>query len=435
MALRTRLDLRQRQTQRQTQRLGLSAGVTTALHILRLPAADLAEELAREAATNPFLLPGLPPPIPAGQGLPQGLQPGLADTLPAAEPDWQEALLRQLALRDLPPPVARLAAFLVGELDDRGWLDSPLDGLARDHDLDPDDLAAALAAIQSCDPPGVGARDLTECLALQLVDLGLPVAEARATLAELPRFARRDWAGIARRLGLSQDQARARAALLRRLTPHPVRIAVGPIPILRPDLIVTRSQLGEPGVALARDHLPRPRIDSAMARRAAADGFGAALLERARALVRAVDSRGATLLRIGTWLVRRQDRALTRGPGALRPALRADCAAELGLHPSTVSRAVAGKALMAEGRLWPLARLFTTPAPGADSADPDRPGAAAVRHRIAALIAAEDPARPLSDAALVRILAEGGVDMARRTVAKYRNGLRIPAAHLRRNRN
>jgi RNA polymerase sigma-54 factor len=98
-------------------------------------------------------------------------------------------------------------------------------------------------------------------------------------------------------------------------------------------------------------------------------------------------------------------------------------------------RAAAGKALLADGRLWPLARLFTTPAPGRDGNATDTPGAAAVAHRIATLIAAEDPARPLTDTALQTILASEGVDMARRTVAKYRHGLRIPSAPRRRERN
>jgi RNA polymerase sigma-54 factor len=439
MALRTRLDLRQ------IQRLGLSDRVLAALHILRLPAADLAEALAREAETNPFLLPGLPPPPPA----PLAMAPGAdaLDLLAARAPDWQMDLLHQIAQRALPPGIARLAALLVGELDDRGWLDVPLADLAAQGGHDAGDLARALAVVQSCGPPGVGARDLDECLALQLVDLGLTPDQARAMLTELPRFARRDWPGLRRALGLTQAQVLARADLLRRVSPRPIAPPPGPEHHLRPDLVLTRGPLGEVGVDLARDHLPRPAIDLALARSAQAQGFGTDLLDRARALVRAVDNRGATLLRVGQWLVQRQAPALRDGPGALRAATRADCAADLGLHPSTVGRAVAGKALMADGRLWPLARLFSTPAPGtapgtARGTDPapgggtgDAPAPAAARaiaHRIAALIAAEPSARPRSDQAIAQILGTEGVDIARRTVAKYRSGLRIPAAHLRR---
>lgn len=420
MALRPRLDLRQ------IQRLGLSPGVMVALNVLRLPPSELAEALAEEARANPFLLPGLPPPLPAGPVADDG---GL-DTLTARSADWQEDLLHQIGLQPLPPRMAALAARLVAELDERGWLEAPLAELAAEAGCDLPEMEAALAALQACEPAGIGARDLTECLRLQLLDLGLTAAEADAMLAELPRFARRDWPGLQRALRLDRAGVEARAALLRRLTPHPLAALAAPAgQILRPDLVVTRGPLGEILVEPARDHLPRPAIDAGLARRAEAEGFGAELLERARALVKAVEARGATLLRVGQWLAQRQDRALREGAGALRAASRRDCAAALGLHPSTVGRAVAGKALMAQGRVWPLAALFTPPRPDA------REGSArALAHRIAALIAAEPPDRPLGDGALAAHLATEGVDIARRTVAKYRNGLRIPPAHLRRRR-
>lgn len=416
MALTTRLELRQ------TQRLGLSARVLGSLAILRLPAADLAEHLAAEAAANPFLLPGLPPGGPlAGTALD-------LEALGAAETSWQVQLLGQIALLPVPPAVVRMAARLVGELDDRGWLDVPLAEIAARDGLDPDDLAAGLAALQSCEPAGVGARDLDECLRLQLIDRGLTEPEARATLAELPRFARRDWVGVGRALGLDPAGAQARAALLRGLTPRPIAPPDGPAPApLRPDLVLVRNATGPDRVEPATDHTPRPRIDAALADRARAEGFGAEMLDRALALLRAVDSRGATLVRVGAWLVNRQAAALRLGPGALRPASRAECAADLGLHPSTVGRAVAGKALMADGRLWRLESLFSAPGPTAGG-----PAARAIAHRLAALIAAEPPGRPLSDDALARMLGAEGVDIARRTVAKYRNGLRIPPAHRRR---
>jgi RNA polymerase sigma-54 factor len=420
------MTLSPRLTQRQTLRLGLSTRVLGALAVLRLPAAELAEYLAAEAAVNPFLLAGPPRSGPVAAG---GLDPD-PEALHGAELSWQADLLRQIGQMALPPAIARLAAFLVGELDERGWLDVPLDEIAAREDLDEGALAAALAALQSCEPAGVGARDLTECLALQLVDLGLTADEARATLAELPRFARRDRAGLMRALGLDAQGLAGREALLRRIDPNPVAGRGGPPPVpVVPDLVLVRNATGLDRVEPARDHWPAPRIDAALAARAQADGFGRDLLDQALALVRAVEDRGRTLVRIGDWLVQRQQAALRDGLGALKPATRAECAAALGLHPSTVGRAVSGKALVADGRLWRLEVLFSGPAgAGAD----DGPAARAVAQRLAAMIAAEPPARPLSDAVLARRLALEGVDIARRTVAKYRNGLRIPPAHRRR---
>lgn len=407
---------------RQTQRLGLSGRVLGALAVLRMPALDLAEAVAAEAAANPFLRASLPRAGPALGG-------GGAELIAAHAPSWQEDLLLQIARMTLPPGVARLAARLVAELDERGWLDVPLPEIAARDGLDPDLLERALAALQTCEPAGVGARDLTECLTLQLVEMGLSAPEARATLAELPRFARRDRAGLMAALGLDPAALQLRAALVRRLDPDPLgaRAAPPPAPLV-PDLVLRRNPTGPDRVELAQDRLPVLRLDAALAARAQADGFGAEMLARAQALLRAVEGRGSTLLRVGAWLAQRQEAALRLGPGALRPASRAECAADLGLHPSTVGRAVAGKALMVEGRLWPLARLFSGPA----GADPEAPAARAAAHRIAALIAAEPPDRPLSDARLAERLSREGVDIARRTVAKYRDGLRIPPAHRRR---
>jgi RNA polymerase sigma-54 factor len=413
-------DLRLGQALRQ--RLGLSGRVLGALAVLRLPAAELAEMLLAEAATNPFLRAGPPP----ARATATALDPEL---LGAAEPSWQLDLMRQLAQMPLSGAVLRLAARLVAELDERGWLDVPLAEIAARDGLDPAELEAALAAVQACDPAGVGARDLNECLTLQLVDLGLSRDEARATLAELPRFARRDRTGLMRALDLDAPALEARAALLRRLDPDPVGARAAPLPApLVPDLVLVRNPTGPDRVELAAEHLPAVRLDSALAERAHAEGFGADLLARALELMRAVEGRGRTLQRVGEWLVRRQEAALRLGPGALRPASRTDCAAELGLHPSTVGRAAAGKALVADGRLWPLATLFSGPA----GADREGPAARAAAHRIAALIAAEPADRPLSDGRLAERLSREGVDIARRTVAKYRNGLRIPPAHLRR---
>lgn len=448
MATTPRLDLRQRQTQR----LGLSAQVLTGLAVLKMSGIELAEALSREAEENPFLLPGLPPPRTAGAGAMRAADDDATARIAARPPDWQMALLEQIGLLALPPDIAALARALVAELDARGRLDSDLGSLAARWKVRPETLEAALAALQGCEPAGVGARGLTECLALQLTAFGMAPADALATLAEMTRFGRRDWDGAARALGITRQEATQRAALLRRLSPDPVgHLRDEAAPTLRPDLILVRAADGTPGVQLARDDLPQPALDAALVSRAAAQGFGTALLARAQAMIRAVEGRHATLLRIGTWLVRRQAAALSEGAGALRPALRRDCAAALGLHPATVGRAVAGKALLADGRLWPLSRLFTRAAPGAMGQMPvignsealyhdagvaadESPAAAAIAHRIARLIAQENPKQPLSDDRLQRILANEGVDMARRTVTKYRNGLRIPAAHLRRQR-
>lgn len=425
MALRTRLELRQSQT------LALSAQMRIALSVLRMSSQELTEEIAREAARNPFLLHD-PSSGAAGQSLPQELT--------AREASMQVSLTGQLALMGLPPPVEAAAQLLVGELREDGMLDVTLDDLTAELSLPPDLLEAALAALQRCEPAGVGARDLPESLRLQLADKGLSPDEAAQTVAHLRLFIARDWAAIKRLLALPRALAEQRAELVRDLSTRPTA-GTGPDDttaretLSRADLRLERAAGGALSVTLARD-LPAARLDEALVRRAATEGFAPELLARARALIAALGQRGQTLHRIGTWLLENQPGffstgpALSTGPAALRPLTRAALAAALGLHPSTIGRAVAGKAIDVDGRLWPLSVFFSAALP----AQGNEISARQVQARISALIAAEPRTRPLSDEALVQQLNAEGVDIARRTVAKYRQDLRIPSSAVRRRR-
>ncbi|WP_209426599.1 hypothetical protein [Pararhodobacter sp. SW119] len=409
---------------RQTQQLALTPVVRMSLSILRMAPGDLSEEIAREAGRNPFLRHEAP----RNRGT-VGAAPAASLPEPEArESSFQEALRSQLSQMDLAPPVEALALLLVSELREDGILDVTLDELAEETGAPLSGLQTALAALQSCDPVGIGARDLAECLKLQLIDLGLPPAEAGATVAAMSLFAARDWATITRRLGIDRPEAERRAALLRRLSPRPVRATDTATLLSHPDLIVTRDASGVLAVNVGDRHLPRIALDQALVARARKDGFAPELLERARALIAALDQRGRTLKRIGDWLITHQAAFFIRGPQAIKPATRAELAGDLGLHPATVGRAVAGKSVDIDGRLWPLSHFFSTALPGPDGTVSAR----AVQRRILSLVAAEPPGRPLSDAALTEALRAEGVDIARRTVAKYRQGLRIPATSTRR---
>lgn len=416
--MKPRLDLRQ------TQRLALTPLMRMSLSILRMAPADLCDEIAREAESNPFLR-HEPPRSRALHAAP----PPAALSEPAARaPSFQESLRSQLAQMELPPRTEALALHLVSELREDGILDVPLCDLAGEIGAPLAELERALAVVQRCEPAGVGARDLAECLSLQLVELGLSAADAAATVGVLALFAARDWAAICRRLQIGRGEAERRAALLRRLSPRPVR-GGDTAPVLpQPDLILTRDALGTLGIEVNARHLPRIGLDPALLAPARADRFAPDLVERARALVAAFAQRGRTLKRIGDWLIAHQSGFFLRGAEALRPATRAELAVALGLHPATVGRAIAGKSIDIDGRLWPLADLFSPALPGAGG----EVSARAVQRRILALVAAEPPAHPLSDATLAELLRAEGVDIARRTVTKYRQGLRIPATTTRR---
>jgi len=413
MTLAPRLELRL-----QT-RLALTPELRLRLSLLRMGAGELDEALAREAAANPFLR--HQPRAPQGAALP-------AEALLAAPgPSLDEDLRAQLGMMALAPGVRRLAERLVGELSDEGFLDPDvLDSLP------PDTGPRALEALQSCEPSGIGARSVAECLALQLVDRGLTPDQAQATLRQLEAFARHDWAAAGRALGLDAQGVQARAALLRGLSPRPALPERAPVALLRPDLRLVRDAHGR--IALVPDARSRPRLalDTAMQRRARTEGFGADLMARAQAVVAALAQRESTLARIGDWLATHQrgffEPGSRGGPGALVPARQVDLAAALDLHPSTISRALAGKAVDVDGRLWLLTGFFPSALAGA--AGPV--SARAVQQRIVEMIRAESADQPLSDDAVAAKLHGEGVDIARRTVAKYRQGLRIPPSSTRR---
>ncbi|MCL4189668.1 MAG: hypothetical protein KJZ85_18870 [Rhodobacteraceae bacterium] len=412
MALRPALGLGQRQ------RLALTPGLRLGLGILRLPAAELAEAVARIVADNPFLV-ALPP-----RG---GVDPA---TLAVADrPGPVESVMRQLAAMPLAPGVRAAAGCLAGCLDEAGYLDAPVDEIAAGAGLDAAVAAAGLAALQSCEPAGVGARDLAECLLLQLVDGGWPRPRAAALVGRLDLVARGDPVALARALGMAPGEAAAAVAAVRGLRPRPFDSGA-PAPPLVPDLVAEPARDGGWSVRLARGGIGRVRLDATLAAQAAAEGFGGDRRAEAEAFLAALRFRGRTLLGIGRALAQLQHAALAGGgEEALRPMTRAALAGELGLHPSTVGRAVAGKAMLAAGRLWPLAAFFGAALPAAAGTGAGGTVAGgAVRRMIARLLAEEAAGMPLSDAAIAERLRAGGVDIARRTVAKYRQSMRIPSS-------
>lgn len=414
MALKPGLSLRQ------SQRLALTPTIRTGLSILRLSAADLEEALSQAAGSNPFLLRARPGPS-AGE---------IALETLAARPSLTEALQGQIAAMTLPEDVRAAAAYLAGMVAEDGFLPESLPDLAEEAGVSVTLLEAGLEALHTCEPAGVGARDLAECLALQLIEAGLSHAAAAQTVAHLDLFAARDWSTLGKRLALSGAALKERAALLRSLRPRPVEPDSPASQTLRPDLVVERSNDG--ALAVRLPGAGQMRIDPDLARESGTSGFAAEALQEARALLRALRFRGLTLLRIGRFLLQHQHAFFDLGAAHLRPLSRAELASALGLHASTVGRAVTGKALQFDGRLWRLESFFSA---ALGLAGGGMVSAYSVQRRIVALIGAESHDAPLSDAAITAQLHAEGVDIARRTVAKYRGRMRIPASAARRRRH
>ncbi|MCU9848165.1 hypothetical protein OEZ60_09105 [Defluviimonas sp. WL0024] len=415
MALTARLDLAQRQ------RLAVSPQLRQSLAILRLPTAALAEEIAREAAENPFLTVADP-----GTGS-SAYDYALATT--AATESLVESLHRQIALQRLGSVEQAAALYLVGELREDGYLDQPLGELADATGLPRAILEAGLAALQRCEPAGIGARTLAECLELQLAEAGLERSLARAVALRIDDFALERWARLGRELGLAPAELTRISGLLRGLSSAPVRDDRDMVAMIVPELVVETGPQGQ--ISVVPVHSAFPRLGVLDARRDTLDTDALrALYDRASLMARGVAARSETLLRIGRFIATTQSAFFLGSHDTIRPVTRAEAAAALSMHGSTLGRALAGKALMAGNRVYPLSHFFSRALNGPDG----RVSPFDVQRRMRELIAAESADAPLADEVICAQLRREGVDIARRTVAKYRKCMRIPSSFGRKRR-
>jgi len=359
----------------------------------------------------------------------------LLDSLTRQE-SLQDHMLRQLALSDLDAGDRKIAELLIGSLNDDGLLNVTTGELAETSGLPLERIEAVLRKVQEFDPPGIAARDLRECLAIQLARRGLGGGvAARIVDAHLHDLAREKYREIAEALGVPVAEVYEAARLISTLDPRPGRDFGEPPIDAVPDATITRSGDGYV-VTLNNERLPRLRI-SRQYRKLLEDPatpestreYIRDKIRAAEALIRGLHQRQDTLAAIAREIVERQRDFFERGPEGLRPLTMAEVAAKLAVHQTTVSRAVAGKYLDTPQGLLPMRFFFST---GYHTASGQDVSNRAVKERIREMIAAEDLRSPLSDDAIARRLAEQGVPIARRTVAKYREEMGIPPSHQRR---
>jgi RNA polymerase sigma-54 factor len=358
-----------------------------------------------------------------------------AETL-GEEPALRDHLLAQIGLMAAPAPVRAFAAVIVDELDEAGYLREDLAAVAARHGAGEAAAAAALALVQACDPAGVGARSLAECLALQLRERNRLDPAMQALLDNLPLLAEGRFDRLRALAGVGQEDMADMLAELRALDPRPGE-AFRPLRIqtVVPDLLVRRSRHGGLTVELNSDAQPRVLVNAAFAAEVARGGARArAFVSECRAgaswLVKTLEQRARTILKVGTEIVRRQETYFLMGVQGLRPMTLRDVADAVGLHESTVSRVTAGKYLACDRGVLELKFFFSQGLPAAGGGE--ALSATAIRDRIRRLIDAENPAEVLSDDTIVLALRREGIDVARRTVAKYRVGMHIPSSVQRR---
>ena len=346
-----------------------------------------------------------------------------------------------------------LVATLIDELDDAGYLASPLEEIQTwfdpSLDISIDEWRAALRLLQSLDPAGVGARNLSECLDLQLLYLDgtrFPdlsnedsIALARAICQQhLAVLGQGNLSRLRDVLACSQDDLRRAHALILKLNPRPgsawnIPAADAAIP----DVVVRKS--GKKWVAQLNEAVvPKLRIHSlyAQALGSARTGADSALhgqLQEARLLIRNVAQRFETILRVAQAIVSQQQAFFSQGWGALLPMTLKDIANEVGMHESTISRATSQKYMLTPFGTVELKRFFSVGLTA--SASGESTSATAIQNRIQTFVKNEDRAAPLSDSQLVSLLEKEGIEIARRTVAKYRELLKIPTAPLRKSQS
>lgn len=368
--------------------------------------------------------------------------PGSAAERIAEADTLRDHLLWQLHLSHLSPRDRRIGSALIDALEEDGYLREPLFGIAEtlkpDLEASEDEISVVLHQLQRFDPVGVGARNLGECLRLQLLVLSddTPGKALAMRIADGPldRLPRSGVAGIATELRQPLVEVETAVALLRTLDPKPgAQIGeLGSDTYVVPDCVVWR-QRGVWRAALAGNNLPRIGIHRGyeqMIRRCGESdaGYLKGQLQEARWLLKSLEARGETLLKVTRCLIREQAGFLEFGEQALRPLTLREVASEVGLHESTVSRAIARKYVRTPRGTLPLRAFFAS---GIDTEGGGEASSTAIQAMIRRLIEQENPRKPLSDAKLADLLKASGIPVARRTVAKYREALHILSSHER----
>lgn len=342
-------------------------------------------------------------------------------------------VLSQVRALDLAPETAACAEFLVESLNQNGWLDEPLEALAEDLGQPVERLEQALEVVQSLEPAGVGARDLSECLRLQLVRR-TPVNQLAVEIAKshLDALSKSRYGLIARELRASQEEVRQACDLIRSLNPRPGTgfAARENLTYINPDIIVV--SFPDHFELLANDYyFPTLNISGYYTRllkesdEAEVKDYLTGKVRQAKWMVRSIEQRRSTLLACASCILELQESFFRKGPGHLIPMSLADVAERVGVHESTVSRAVKDKYIQCSMGVYPLSYFFSRSLGSADSGEAASPDAA--KALLKKLIGEEDKRRPLSDQKLCQLMGEQGCTLSRRTVAKYRDELHIPS--------
>ncbi|NCF51422.1 RNA polymerase factor sigma-54 [Gammaproteobacteria bacterium] len=354
----------------------------------------------------------------------------------------REHLLWQLEMENFGPRETLIGEAIIDSINDDGYLTADLDEIAAALDdeagISPQEIEQTLVKVQGLDPIGIGARSLSECIVLQLrqLDDTTPGLKLAIELADghLDLIANREYGELRRSLRTSEENLHAAVALVKSCNPKP-GLAVSPTAAeyIVPDVFVRKID-NRWQVEISPTGVPRLSVNQQYARLLRGSGDHAVLrtqLQEARWLIRSLEIRNETLMKVATCIVSRQTDFLEHGDEAMKPMVLRDIAEEIGMHESTISRVTTNKYMHTPRGVFEFKYFFSSHLASMSGEDQS---STSVRAKIRKLIGAENPAKPLSDNKIASLLAEQGISVARRTVAKYREAMNIAASSERRQR-
>jgi RNA polymerase sigma-54 factor len=427
------------------QQTSLSPRLYQSMKILRMSAQDLLELMQQELDENPAL--EIPEPADyekssnaaerqlwedftrtgnhATGGTRYGEQTASAADLAASPVTLADHLTLQLDLEDLPETKHCIGLALIGSLSEDGYLRDSVDCIADTIDAPVERVESVLAVIQGFDPPGIAARNLEECLLIQLQLLG-STRLARVIVTHcLPEVARNAYSEIARKVDAPVSRVENEVAVIRELNPTPGSLfdTSPPAGAVIPDVFTFKSETGIQVLA-NRESLPPLKLNQTYKEMAKAGDTNAETaayiktkIKKASQLIRDFKQRRATITRVASAIAEEQESFFDRGPAHLRPLTVEDIALKLDVHPSTISRAILGKYMNTPFGILEFRYFFSG---GYSRAGGEELSANAVKKRLSVIVARENPLKPLSDQKIAELLAAEQIEISRRTVAKYR---------------
>ena len=355
----------------------------------------------------------------------------------AVQETLQQNLVSQLNQTALNADDRKTAELIIGNIDDNGFLQSTPEEMALSSGVPNEDFEKMLALIQSFYPPGVGARDLRECLLIQLQREGRENGiEYKIVSEHMEDLGKRRFPEIARRMGISVEDVQEAANNIARLNPRPGQVfAAAPQNYVLPDVTVEKVD-GDYQITLNNEQIPHLRISNTYKDIIAQDNNGSEVkdyirdkIRSGKFLIRSIHQRQQTISNIAHQIVSRQRDFFEHGPSHLKPMTMGEIADAVGVHETTVSRAVSGKYMATPQGIFEMKYFFT---PGYQTSTGESMSNTSVKEAILDLVKHEDGNAPLSDQEIVEILSQRGSPIARRTVAKYRTELNILPSHMRR---